>query len=421
MPRLAFLKMVLKRIALTIFGLQVVTIGALQVIALQRKRRSGPVNFPRTAPRVLATQEGRAEVFTYGEDLYDSMIEAIDNAEHTIRFETYIWKSDAVGKRFKKALIAAANRGVEVTIVWDTFANLVVDPRFFRFPDTVHARRHPLFLSTHRLPHLGDLAANHRKLMVVDRTQAWVGGYNIGSAYATDWRDTHVRLEGPVVLDLEDAFVDYWNMLAEDRGPLAAGDLSEDGLLPEPEGRTWHPHSRIARNVPLKSTYPIRNLYMEAIDRSSHRLWLTHAYFMPDADFIEALLRAAERGVDVRLILPDESNHIEADWLARGFYSQLLRGGVRLFLYQDAMVHSKTATADGEWATIGTANLDRVSLVGNYEINVEFFERTIAQQLEVIFANDLTNCRELTLQEWQSRGWMVKFSEALLRPFRPLL
>jgi cardiolipin synthase len=136
---------------------------------------------------------------------------------------------------------------------------------------------------------------------------------------------------------------------------------------------------------------------------------------------VQALLQAAGRGVDVRIILPAESNHILADWLSRGFYTQLLAGGVRLFLFKDAMVHAKTATIDGQWSTVGTANIDRVSLQGNYEINIETFSEAVAGQLEEIFGVDTGNCRELTLEEWRGRPAMMKFSETVLTPFRPLV
>ena len=123
----------------------------------------------------------------------------------------------------------------------------------------------------------------------------------------------------------------------------------------------------------------------------------------------------------MRIIVPAESNHIVADWLSRGYYGQLLRGGVRLFLYQGAMVHAKTATIDGQWSTIGTANIDRLSLRGNYEINMEVFDPDVARQMEEIFAVDSSNTVELTSDEWHRRHAMVKFSEAVLTPLRPLL
>jgi cardiolipin synthase len=129
---------------------------------------------------------------------------------------------------------------------------------------------------------------------------------------------------------------------------------------------------------------------------------------------LSALIRAARRGVDVRIIIPAESNHIVADWLSRGFYSHLLRNGIRLLLYQGAMVHAKTATIDGQWSTIGTANIDRLSLLGNYEINMEVFNTDVARQMEEIFAIDSSNTVELTLDDWQRRQAMVKFSETVL-------
>jgi len=167
--------------------------------------------------------------------------------------------------------------------------------------------------------------------------------------------------------------------------------------------------------------YPIRGMYLEAIDRASDHIYLTHAYLIPDEDMLSALTRAAKRGVDVRIIVPAESNHIVADWLSRGFYRQLLHEGIRLYLYQNAMVHAKTATIDGQWSTVGTANLDRLSLQGNYEINIEVYDPGVARQMEEIFAIDSSNTVELTLEAWGRRHAMVKFSETVLTPLRPLL
>jgi cardiolipin synthase len=147
---------------------------------------------------------------------------------------------------------------------------------------------------------------------------------------------------------------------------------------------------------------------------------LTHAYFIPDADLTRSLLNAAERGVEVSIIVPDESNHALADWLSRGCYDDLLVGGVKLFLYQNAMIHSKTATIDGVWSTVGTANLDHLSLAGNYEINVEIFSDEVAGTLEQVFANDLQNCVELTTNHWRTRSLTARLSERAISPLRSL-
>jgi len=162
-------------------------------------------------------------------------------------------------------------------------------------------------------------------------------------------------------------------------------------------------------------------MYLEAINRASTNIWMTSAYFIPDADFVEALTNAARRGVDVRLLVPLKSNHVVADWLSRGYFSQLLGAGVRIFRFKDAMVHAKTSTVDGSWSTVGTANIDRLSLTGNYEINVEIIDPELAGSLEEIFRVDESNCLQLTEDEWEARDIYRRFTEFLLNPLRPLL
>ena len=176
---------------------------------------------------------------------------------------------------------------------------------------------------------------------MVDDKEAYVGGYNIGSAYETEWRDTHVRITGPGVRDLRRAFADFWNLHRRRR--IRA---SERPLLVE-TASVWEPQIRLQRNVPRLWMFPIRGMYIEAINRASTNVWMTQAYFIPDQDFVDALKAAARRGVDVRLLVPLKSNHIVADWLSRGYFSQLLEAGVRIFRFKDAMVHAKTSTVDG--------------------------------------------------------------------------
>ncbi|SDT02554.1 cardiolipin synthase [Microlunatus soli] len=405
------MRKIVRRTVLAVAAVQGVTLAALAVVDYRRKKVRRPAVFPRVPPRSVTAGGSEVTVYTYGEDLFADMLGAIRQATRQIFFETFIWKADPVGLEFKQALLDAAERGVRVYIVYDEFANLVVPRTFFHFP------KHPnLKIKPHRLFSMGLSVArqagrDHRKLLVVDDDVAFVGGYNIGSTYATNWRDTHARLTGDIVWDMQNAFIDYWNLFPRRRLPQ----------LPDTGGLVWQPNIRLYRNVPKNLVFPIRGMYLEAIDRASHHIYLTHAYLIPDDDMVRALLQAAERGVDVRIIVPAESNHIVADWLSRGFYSQLLRGGVRLFLYQGAMVHAKTACIDGQWSTIGTANIDRLSLQGNYEINIEVFSAPVAAQLEEIFAMDSSNSRELTLDEWHSRPAMVKFSESVLTPFRTLL
>ncbi|MDN5724546.1 MAG: phosphatidylserine/phosphatidylglycerophosphate/cardiolipin synthase family protein [Propionibacteriales bacterium] len=402
---------ILGRVALTTLAAQAVTLAALAVVDNNRKRHRRPVVFPRVPPRTVTAGGSEVTIYTYGEDLYADMLTAIEHAREQIFFETFIWKGDEIGQRFKDALTAAADRGVQVYLVYDVFANLVVPPSFFRFAESIHVKRHPLVGGGWRFLNPRYSGRNHRKLLIIDHDVAYIGGYNVGSLYATDWRDTHARLTGDIVGEMENAFIDYWNMPPARKAPA----------LPDASNRTWVPNFRVHRNIPRHFVYPIRGMYLEAIDRAKDHVYLTHAYLVPDEDFLHALLAAAKRGVEVRIIVPAQSNHIVADWISRGFYKTLLAGGVRLFLYQGAMVHAKTATIDGQWSTIGTANIDRLSLTGNYEINVEIINERVARELEEIFAVDSSNTIELTLEQWQSRHLVVKASELILSPYRSLI
>ncbi len=397
-----------------LIGTQIAVAATLMGIRHWRKKSSPRrAPFPRTPPAEFPVGDTGTEitVYTYGEDLFEDMLMGIRGARKRILFESYIIKDDRVGRTFKKALIEAADRGVEVYVIYDGFANLVVPRSFFRFPPNVHVLRYPALRPGALLLNIRKSGRDHRKILTIDGEAGFVGGYNIGSLYATDWRDTHMRMSGPAVWELENAFIDFWNMNRRPHHP----ELENLGET------DWDAHLRVHRNVPEQLIYPIRAMFLEAVDRAQERVLFTQAYFMPDREFQRVLIDAVERGVEVHILVPENSNHAVADWISRSQYAVMLRGGVRLWLYQDAMVHAKTATVDGRWSTIGTANVDRLSLIGNYEVNVEIFDEGVAAHLEEVFANDLTNCRELTAEEWEERSLLARFGEVVLAPWRPFL
>jgi cardiolipin synthase len=406
---------ILRRTLLTVVGVQFALAIGMSLVDSYRRRGKKPKPFPVTPPTEVSVGDGALTTYTFGQDLYDAMLAAIDGAERQILFETYIWKGDATGERFKAALAAAADRGVEVYCIYDGFANVVVSPRFKRFPPTMKVLRYPIYAAGWHFFDLRRYGRDHRKILVVDDAVGFVGGYNIGTPYATEWRDTHVRITGPGVWDLKRAFADFWNLNRRRRI-----GTSERPLLLETSS-TWESRIRFHRNVPRLWMFPIRAMYIEAINRANTNVWMTHAYFCPDQDFVDAMKDASRRGVDVRLLLPLKSNHIVADWISRGYFSQLLGAGVRIFRFKDAMVHAKTSTIDGTWSTVGTANVDRLSLQGNYEINVEVIDEAFAATLEDIYRTDESNCLELTQGEWEARDLHRKFTEMVLFPLRPLL
>lgn len=390
--------------------LQITIIVALSVRSRLRKARVPPEGFPFIHPPATAVDGTEVQIYTSGRRLFDDMLAAIGEARESIFLETYIWKGDALGRAFKEALARKAAEGVAVYVIYDTFANLVVPRSFFRFPPTINVLPYKAWRRPWHALDWRRYGRDHRKILVVDGKTGFSGGYNIGEIYRTQWRDTHVRLVGPEVDDLVHAFVDFWNYHRHSRLPD----------IPMPR-RVWSAELRAYRNDPLRLIFPIRSIYIEAMEQAQRHIYLTQAYFIPDKAILRALIRAARRGVDVRVLVPWQSNHVLADWLARRHFERCLRNGIRLFGYQGAMIHAKTATIDGVWSTVGTANVDRLSLVGNYEINVEIFSPGVARAMEAVFACDAANAREIRHEQWVRRPWFVRAGELILSPLWPFI
>ena len=403
------------RVVLWCFGLlvsaQAVTIAILSfVVAARRRGRKPRQGFPHDNYPEVRVGDNQLKLYTYGSELFDAMIAAIEYARETIYLGTFIWKDDATGQRFKERLARKAAEGVQVYVIYDGFGNLVVPRRFKQFARSIHVLR---FQSVQRPWHLLDprrYAVDHRKLLVVDGRISFIGGYNLGSEYATEWRDTHLRIRGPAAADLAQSFVDFWN-----RHQVKSHYINRH------YPRHFEPLIGLRGNDATRLTFPIRDMYIDAIERAEHHIYLTNAYFVPDHVLLDALKSAAQRGVDVQVLVPWTSNHIVVDWAARGYFAECLEAGIRIFGYRGAMIHAKTCTIDGQWTTIGTANLDRLSSVGNYEINVEVYSTDLARQMEQAFECDKTNARELTLEQWSQRPWYVAASEWILAPLRFLL
>ncbi|MBA4116392.1 MAG: phosphatidylserine/phosphatidylglycerophosphate/cardiolipin synthase family protein, partial [Rubrobacter sp.] len=288
------------RVVLAFAAVQAALVGGLVVMDEVRKRREGPKEgFPWTdQPEVELQSGGRLKLYPYGVRLYDAMIEEIEGAEHSVFVGTFIWKGDAVGRRFVEALARKAREGVRVCVIFDGLANVVVPPSFKRFPreiETLHFR--PLW-GPANLANPRNVFRYHRHLMSVDGRVAFLGGYNIGSLYAAGWRDTHVRIRGEEAREAENDFVDFWNAHRTDGLPE----------IPPIGKRAWNPTAVFHRNDPYLRIFPIRAMYIEAIDRANSHVYLTHAYFIPDRAMRAGLIEAVKRGVDVQILLPHRSN-----------------------------------------------------------------------------------------------------------------
>jgi cardiolipin synthase len=410
---LQFRRFSIKRIILEILGsiiaLQASVVLILQIASVIRRQRRHQGRFPHMRLEEVEIGENIVQIYDFGSDLYKSMFRAIDAARESIYLETYIWKDDHLGRELKQKLVCKANQGVDVYVIFDSFANTVVPRSFKIFPSNIHTLKYQPFRKPWHIIDPRHYALDHRKILAVDGSIGFIGGFNLGSLYETTWRDTHLSIKGPAAAQLAQSFTDFWNQ-----------HTPHQHHITRHYPRRFDPLFNIRGTSALRLTFPIRDMYIEAIDKAERSILLSNAYFVPDRVLLGALKAAARRGVDVQILVPWVSNHVIVDWLTRGHFEECLKAGIRIFGYRQ-MLHAKTCTIDGEWSTIGTANLDRLSSVGNYELNVEVYSKKLANQMEELFKCDTSNSFELTLNEWLKRPWYAIQSERILAPLRALL
>ena len=327
-----------------------------------------------------------------GEANYSAWLAAIAGARHWVHLENYIIRNDRIGRQFADALIARAEAGVAVRVLFDWMGCLTTSPLFWR-----RLRRGGVEVRCFNRPRLdspfGWLSRNHRKTLTVDGEAGFVSGLCIGQAWLGDpardiapWRDTGVALTGPAVADVEAAFADSWSYAG---GTVPAADTRPP---PEPTGAVA---LRVIGTRP--STMGIYRADQMIAALARRRLWLTDAYFVGTTAYVRALCDAAQDGVDVRLLVPGASDLPVAKALSRAGYRPLLEAGVRVFEWSGPMLHAKTAVADGRWGRIGSSNLNLASWMGNWELDVAVEDEGFAASMEAMFEADLRHATEIVL------------------------
>ncbi len=350
------------------------------------------------------------------------MMDAARNATSNINLESYIFDEDEIGTQFADVLIQKQHDGVQVNVMVDAVGVLAVKPAFF---DRMRAAgiRVVIFNPVNPAKAKGKWEVNnrdHRKLMIVDGRTAFTGGINISSTYANSslfrskykkakvdgdkvgWRDTHVKIEGPAVAALQYSFVNLWL-------EQAGSELTKADYFP-PLAPVGDKILRVLATNP-DGDFEIYKSLMVAIAESKKSVHITSAYFVPDQQIVDALVAAAKRGVDVKLVLPGVSDHGMIRYAGQAFYDQLLAGGVKIFELQIAVLHAKTAVIDGAWSTIGSSNIDRRSFIHNYELNVVVVDPAFGGAMESAFNEDLRDSKEVTLEGWRHRPWGDRIRE----------
>ncbi len=364
-----------------------------------------------------------------GPETYAAMFADIRNARDHINLETYIFDDDVAGRQFADLLLERQAAGVQVNIIHDSFGSITTPAAFF---DRLRAGGVRVLEFNPLNPLLRPRKAwrinqrDHRKQLIVDGRVAFTGGINISDTYssgptggsarttgatmpdaASGWRDTHIRIEGPVVAEFQKLFLQTWSRQRADALPIRQyfPVLTAQG-------------NEIVRAIGSTPDEPKSLIYLTLISAIRHAestVHLTVAYFAPDRQLLKALTDAAARGVEVRLVLPSHTDSGLAFHLGRSYYARLLRAGVKLHERGGGLMHAKTACIDGVWSTVGSTNLDWRSFLHNDEINAVVLGQEFAARMETDFRADVAASEEITAPRWRRRSLLMRIKERIAR------
>jgi cardiolipin synthase len=363
----------------------------------------------------------RATLLLNGDQIFPAQLEAIRSARVTISYAQYFYEEGPIGREIADALAERCRAGVRAHILLDGFGTLAM-PAAYREAMIGAGCEVATFRPLSPLTLLGmfgvgrDNKRNHRRMLIVDGQRGFTGGSGVSPKWMGDgrieghWRDTDVRIAGPIVSNLQGAFVENW---LEATGNVLGGDL----YFP-PLPRRGSVSAQIVRSSPEGGSFSMYTMFLLAMSSARRSIYITNPYFLPDGRMTRVLTEAPRRGVRVVVLLPGAIDNSIVRHASRSQFGPLLEAGVEIYEYQAALLHAKTMTVDGVWATIGSTNLDTRSFALNEELNPVVYDKDVAGQLERIFAVDLTHSRRIDYARWRSRGLFNWLLELLSLPIR---
>ena len=382
----------------------------------------------RARPAAPLVEGNEARILIDGPSTHDAMFAAMARARDHINLQTYILEDGDPGERLLAVLKDRVAAGVRAQILYDSIGSLATPREYFERLREAGVRLCEFNPVRTRLDKVNN--RDHRKILVVDGRVAFTGGINISSTYSSSsraarriadqetdkksgWRDTQVMVEGPVVAQFQRLFLEAWAL--QDCGPSA-----EAAYYPKLE-RRGDKAMRVVASDPGADRSEMYAALLKRVAGARSRVWLTVGYFVPDPDTKRALVEAARRGVDVRLVLPGFSDFWAPVDAGRSHYDELLAAGVRIYEWHDALMHAKTAVIDSQWSSIGSTNLDWRSFVHNYEADLVVYHAGFAQEMERRFRSDVSASREIDPRQWRDRDFPQKLREWLARQWEYLL
>ena len=358
------------------------------------------------------------ELLVDGDETFNSILQGIDAATDYILFQFFIIKDDEIGCLLKDRLVARAKEGVKIFFLYDEIGSHDLSAAYKRELRDAGVEVYDFHTQKGIRNRFQINFRNHRKVVIVDGKDAWIGGHNVGDEYLGrdpefgHWRDTHMKITGPAVLAAQVSFVEDWHwatdtyILESQWMPIPA-DEGDVKVLIVPSG-------------PADSLETATLMFHHAINSASDRIWIASPYFVPDDAILGALQLAGLRGVDVRILIPDKADHLLVYLAAFAYFEEASRTGVRFFRYTDGFLHQKVMLIDDRVATIGTANFDNRSFRLNFEITAVVADSGFVKQVEQMLEEDFSHSREMTANDVNDRSFWFKLGTRLARLTAPI-
>lgn len=386
----------------------------------ESKKWQDMIRLHQTYSEAYLTLDNRITVLTDGRHKFDSLIKDIKDAKRSINMMYFILKNDTMGRLLIDELTRKAREGVEVRLLIDAMGSREMSEKALEAFKKAGGRYAFFFPPMFKYLNLKLNYRNHRKLVVIDGVIGYLGGFNVGNEYVGQkrkfgfWRDTHLRLLGSCVQDMNARFFLDWRFASKEHVDIARVYYEE----PLQAGSTA---IQIVSCGPDSLKEEIKHGYLKMISSAKKNIYIQTPYFVPDASILEALKMAVFSGVDVRIMIPNVPDHMFVYWATYSYAGILLDLGARIYIYDEGFLHAKTICVDGEVASIGSANFDIRSFRLNFEANAFIYDASEVYKLEAIFETDMMKSRELTKHLYRNRSMMVKFKESISRLLSDLL
>ncbi|MCA1020811.1 cardiolipin synthase [Halobacillus litoralis] len=367
----------------------------------------------------LLSQNNAVRIFTDGQKKFQALLEDIEQAEDHIHLLYYILRDDNLGQRLADALIRKAQGGLEVKLLYDDMGSRLLKKGYLKKMKQAGIQVESFFPSFIPKVNLKINYRNHRKLAIIDGKIGYTGGFNIGDEYLGFnkrfgyWRDTHLRVEGEAVNNMQTRFILDWNHAS--RRDIV---YEERYYKAEPKGDVA---MQIVSSGPDSEWEQIKHGYLKMILSAKKYVYIQTPYFIPDDSLLDALRVAVLSGVDVRIMIPNKPDHPFVYWATYSNIGDMLKAGATVYIYQKGFLHAKTIVVDDKIASVGTANIDVRSFRLNFEVNAFLYHPDAATELSDRFHEDIMDSTQLTLPLYQSRSTWIRFKEAISRLLSPIL